>query len=201
MHYITDLLYWISTGLLVPVIVLLIILFVRALLLVGGFFGQYMGMRRNEALLRPLLDKLHSGSSFGEFEQSLPNNSNSLVIVYMKKLIAAKGSKAHVERILADFEIAADKDIALSKTLTKMGPMLGLMGTLIPMGPALVGLASGDIASMASNMQVAFATTVVGLFASAVGFITGQVKQRWYLQDMTNLDFIAGLFHENKKAA
>ena len=59
------------------------------------------------------------------------------------------------------------------------------MGTLIPMGPALAGLASGDIASMAYNMQIAFATTVVGLVAGAVGFLTQQVKQRWYLQDMT----------------
>lgn len=81
--------------------------------------------------------------------------------------------------------------------MTKMGPMLGLMGTLIPMGPALVGLSTGDIASMAYNMQVAFATTVVGLFSSAIGFITQQVKQRWYLQDMTNLEFLSELLTEN----
>lgn len=98
-----------------------------------------------------------------------------------------------VERLLSDFEIAADKDLSTSKTLTKLGPMLGLMGTLIPMGPALVGLATGDIASMAYNMQVAFATTVIGLFSSAIGFITQQVKQRWYLQDLTNLEFIANI--------
>ena len=77
-----------------------------------------------------------------------------------------------------------------------MGPMLGLMGTLIPMGPALVGLSTGDIASMAYNMQVAFATTVVGLFAAAIGFVTGQVKQRWYLQEMTDLEFVAELLNE-----
>ena len=74
--------------------------------------------------------------------------------------------------------------------------MRGLMGTLIPMGPALVGLSTGDIASMAYNMQVAFATTVVGLFSSAIGFITQQVKQRWYLQDMTNLEFLSELLTE-----
>ena len=67
-----------------------------------------------------------------------------------------------------------------------------------PMGPALVGLSTGDIASMAYNMQVAFATTVVGLFAAAIGFITQQVKQRWYLQDMTNLEFVAELLNESK---
>ena len=82
--------------------------------------------------------------------------------------------------------------------MTKMGPMLGLMGTLIPMGPALAGLASGDIASMAYNMQVAFATTVVGLFISATGFVTQQIKQRWDLQDMINLEFFTELLKEKK---
>ena len=115
------------------------------------------------------------------------------------KTIKAKDSHAHIQRLIADYEIIADKELAISKTLSKMGPMLGLMGTLIPMGPALVGLSSGDIASMAYNMQVAFATTVVGLFAAAVGFITQQVKQRWYLQDLTNLEFLSELINEKKR--
>lgn len=59
------------------------------------------------------------------------------------------------------------------------------------MGPALVGLSTGDIASMAYNMQVAFATTVVGLFSSAIGFITQQVKQRWYMQDLNRLEYVS----------
>ena len=54
MNYISDILYWISTGLLVPVIVLLIILFVRSLLLIGSFFGQYLSIRKTDALLRKL---------------------------------------------------------------------------------------------------------------------------------------------------
>ena len=40
MTYISDILYWISTGLLVPDIVLLIFFFGRSLLLIGSFFGQ-----------------------------------------------------------------------------------------------------------------------------------------------------------------
>ena len=58
MNYISDILYWISTGLLVPVIVLLIVLFVRSLLLIGSFFGQYMAIRKTEALLKQELDNL-----------------------------------------------------------------------------------------------------------------------------------------------
>ena len=163
MNLISDILFWISNGLLVPVVVLLIILFIRSLLLIGSFFGQYLAIRRTDALLRQQLDTLTIDT-------------------------------------LPDFEITADKDLAISKTLTKMGPMLGLMGTLIPMGPALVGLSTGDIASIAYNMQVAFATTVVGLFSSAIGFITQQVKQRWYLQDMTNLEFLSELLTEKRTA-
>lgn len=198
MNYISDILYWISTGLLVPVIVLLIVLFVRSLLLIGSFFGQYMAIRKIEALLKQELDSL-TIDKLPELRGKLPSKSGSLVMTYIHRILAMKDNPAHVQRLLAEYEITADKDLAISKTLTKMGPMLGLMGTLIPMGPALVGLSTGDISSMAYNMQVAFATTVVGLFAAAIGFITQQVKQRWYLQDMTNLEFLAELLNENKK--
>ena len=198
MNYISDILYWISTGLLVPVIVLLIVLFVRSLLLIGSFFGQYMAIRKTEALLKQELDNL-TIDKLPELGGKLPSKSGSLVMTYIHRILAMKDNPAHVQRLLAEYEITADKDLAISKTLTKMGPMLGLMGTLIPMGPALVGLSTGDISSMAYNMQVAFATTVVGLFAAAIGFITQQVKQRWYLQDMTNLGFLAELLNENKK--
>ncbi len=82
--------------------------------------------------------------------------------------------------------------------LTKMGPILGLMGTLIPMGPALVGLASGDIASMACNMQVAFATTVVGLVVSGIGFLTQQVKERWAISNLTILEYLADVVKQSE---
>lgn len=197
MNFISDILYWISTGLLVPVIVLLIILFCRAILLAGSFYGQYLSIRKTEALLRNELSKL-TPDTVEELSSKLPENSRSLVITYMRQVLDTRDTPAQVQRLLANFEIAADKDLAISKTLTKLGPILGLMGTLIPMGPALAGLASGDIASMAYNMQIAFATTVVGLVAGAVGFLTQQVKQRWYLQDMTNLEFISELLNDER---
>ena len=193
MNLISDILFWISTGLLVPVIVILILLFLFSLLLVGSFFGQYLNIRRNGRALRLKIEGL-TPETAGELEGILKGNDNSLSVRYLKEMLAHKDSPAHIRRLLADFEIAADKDLSSSKTLTKLGPMLGLMGTLIPMGPALVGLSTGDISSMAYNMQVAFATTVVGLFSSAIGFLTHQVKNRWYMQDLTNLEFVADMF-------
>lgn len=195
MTYISDILYWISTGLLVPVIVLLIFFFGRALLLIGSFFGQYLSVRRTAALLARELDGLNR-ENIPTLAERLPQEHPSRAVACLHRLLRAE-SPALRQKLLAEFEIEADKDLSISKTLSKMGPMLGLMGTLIPMGPALVGLSTGDIASMAYNMQVAFATTVVGLFAAAIGFITQQVKQRWYVQELAHLEFVAGLLNEN----
>ena len=197
MNYISDILYWISTGLLVPVIILLIVLFGRALLLIGTFFGQYLSVRKTEALLKTEFDNL-TANNVATLADRLPKLPDSLVLRHIRLMLQHRDSEPHIQKILSDFDIAAAKDLATSKTLSKMGPMLGLMGTLIPMGPALVGLAAGDIASMAYNMQVAFATTVVGLFSAAIGFITGQVKARWYQHDSVNLQLLADLLTENK---
>lgn len=195
MHYISDVLYWISTGLLVPVVLLLIYLFCRALLMMGGFIGQYLDAHRIDMRVEEWIDGLSPDSLEALFDK-LPSRSRSLFVRSLKALWDARAHAPHREKILADFETAADKDLAPAKILGKMGPLFGLMGTLIPMGPALVGLSTGDIASMAYNMQVAFATTVVGLFSSAVGFATQQVKRRWYVRQMDSLAYVDALLKE-----
>lgn len=122
--------------------------------------------------------------------QLLPPANNSSLLHCLKKLSEHRDNAAYCERLLANYEVDAEKELGRSRTFIKLGPMLGLMGTLIPMGPALVGLANGDISSMAYNMQVAFATTVVGLVIAAVGVVTLQVKQRWYAREMNDLDYL-----------
>ena len=196
MELISDILYWISSGLLVPVIVILIFLFLRSLFLVGSFFGQYLAIRKASAQVRKALTGV-TRDNVESVLDALPKKSQMLVIQYIRQMIDARDNQAEVQRLQAEFEIAADRDLSTSKMLSKLGPMLGLMGTLIPMGPALAGLASGDIESMARNMQVAFATTVTGLVAAAIGYVTQQVKQRWYLQDMTNLEYLAEVLRQN----
>lgn len=199
MNYISDVLFWISTGLLVPVVVLLIWFFLRALLLLGGFFGQYLAKRKTSAEIRKQMDAL-TLDNLATLPERLPASKQAVVVAYINRIVENRDSEARINRTLDQYEQYADKDMSLPSTLLKMGPMLGLMGTLIPMGPALVGLSTGDIASMAYNMQVAFATTVVGLFSAAIGFVTKQTKTRWFKEDMANLDFIADLISEGHKA-
>lgn len=196
MEEITKILYWISTGLLVPVIVLLLIMFVRALMLIGTFYGTYMNKLKFNKAMKSVFEKLDKDNVKEELERAkLSAKLHSSI--YLNKAMKAMPTVTHYDKLLNDFEIEGQKDLAGSQTLAKLGPILGLMGTLIPMGPALVGLASGDIASMASNMQVAFATTVIGLLIGAVGFIILQIKRRWFAADINNLEFVIELLKQS----
>lgn len=195
MKYVSNVLFWISNGLLVPVIVGLLYFFVNSILLLGIFFNQYLTHSKQTKLLKKTLDSLRANDmeklkvEAGELPQS--NFTD-----FLRNIVEAP-SKAYSNRLLADYEVRADAELGKYKLLTKFGPILGLMGTLIPMGPALAGLATGDVASMAYNMQIAFATTVVGLFVGAIGYVLLQIKQRWFVADLADLEFIADLKEQN----
>ncbi|MBQ5438304.1 MAG: MotA/TolQ/ExbB proton channel family protein, partial [Bacteroidales bacterium] len=144
MNTISNVLFWISNGLLVPVAVLLILFLIPALILAGGFFGEYFRRRTVEKKVSSLLDG--GAAELEKAMASLPQDGKSPLLRAIRQLFAHRGDKAWCERLLANFEVEAEKELGHSRTLAKIGPMLGLMGTLIPMGPALVGLAAGDLA-------------------------------------------------------
>ena len=171
-------------------------LFVKSLLLVGSSYNRFIIKQKNDQLLNKAI-KSSTVDTIQELKALLPEHDNSLYIRYLRDLLSHKPDVAYAEYLIANFETDADKDITTSKLLSKIGPVLGLIGTLIAMSPALVGLSSGDISGMAYNMQIVFATTVVGLVISMVGLITQQLKQRWYAQESNNLYYVAQLQNQN----
>ncbi len=197
MEVISKTLFWVANSLLIPDIIILLFLFGRSLLLIGSFYDQFMTKRKNDKAIGDKIKEL-SGLSMDELRAVIPKNDNSLFIKYLRDLLTTPPSEAYSDFLISNFENEADKDLALSKMLAKMGPVLGLIGTLIAMSPALVGLSTGDISGMAYNMQVVFATTVVGLVVSAIGLVTLQTKQRWYAKDVNNLDYVSRILTEKK---
>ena len=195
MKYVSNVLFWISNGLLVPVIVGLLYFFVNSILLLGIFFNQYLTHSKQTKLLKKTLDSLRA-DNMEKLTVEAGKLPQSNFTGFLHNIIEAP-SKAYSNRLLADYEVRADAELGKYKLLTKFGPILGLMGTLIPMGPALAGLATGDVASMAYNMQIAFATTVVGLFVGAIGYVLLQIKQRWFVAELADLEFIADLKEQN----
>lgn len=199
MEQVSNILFWISSGLLVPVIVGLLFFFAKSIVMLGGFAGQYIQRVKQDKQLRQRMDQLDR-STIHTFSEELKDQPDSL-FTQTAGLLLATDSTAVANRVLSEYEVTADAELGKYKVLVKFGPILGLMGTLIPMGPALAGLSTGDISSMAYNMQVAFATTVLGLFSGAVGFILLQVKQRWFTSDLVYLDFLSELSREKPVAA
>lgn len=195
MKYVSNVLFWISNGLLVPVIVGLLYFFVNSILLLGIFFNQYLTHSKQTKLLKKTLDSLRA-DNMEKLTVEAGKLPQSNFTGFLHNIIETP-SKAYSNRLLADYEVRADAELGKYKLLTKFGPILGLMGTLIPMGPALAGLATGDVASMAYNMQIAFATTVVGLFVGAIGYVLLQIKQRWFVAELADLEFIADLKEQN----
>jgi hypothetical protein len=189
MDNISQILFLVSDSLLIPDIIVLLVLFVRALFLVGSFYNQYITKYKNERQLRPILNQL-TPERMEELQAALPEKDNSLYIKYLRAILDRPADDTYADYMITNFENDAEKDVVTSKLLAKVGPVLGLIGTLIAMSPALTGLSQGDISKMASNMQVVFATTVVGLVVSLVGLVTLQFKQRWYAKEVNQLDYI-----------
>lgn len=197
MDTLSNVMFWISNGFLIPVIIGLLYFFIRSILLLGGFVQTYVQRSRMEKELREKIDSLKVGElSKVEFSKEVRHHA---LIGCMQRLLTDDYNEAIANKTVSDYELDRGKELDQARILVKFGPILGLMGTLIPMGPALAGLSSGDIASMAYNMQVAFATTVLGLFAGAVGFVLYQTRQRWAQKDLVRLDFIAQLRKQEYK--
>lgn len=198
MDTISEILFWVANSLLIPDIIALLLLFVRSLLLVGSFYNHFITKQKNDKLLNNLIQDL-SAEKVENLKSILPQKDNSLYIKYLRKLLSREPSEAYSEYLISNFETEADKDLSISKILAKIGPVLGLIGTLIAMSPALVNLSSGDVSGMAYNMQIVFATTVIGLVVSMAGLITLQFKQRWYSQESNHLFFISQILIEKSE--
>ena len=127
----------------------------------------------------------------------LQENNYSLVVVrflydlirnYQTERLAAKPLK-----LLQEYEFYTIKRLERTRILVRIGPMLGLMGTLIPLAPALVGLASGDVEALSENLVTAFSVTVVGLLIGGLAFLVSIVRDRLYSQDISDMEYLLEL--------
>jgi biopolymer transport protein ExbB/TolQ len=94
-------------------------------------------------------------------------------------------------KCLADFDLRSMRRLERTRILVRAGPVLGLMGTLIPLAPALTGLANGNVKQLTDNLRVAFSVTVLGLLIGAVAFGVSLVRDRLYSQDLSDMEAIA----------
>ena len=189
MKIVSEILFIVSNGLMIPVILLLLYFLVKAIWILLGLYGQIKVQREISSTLKALV-RDYSDECIKDTQIKLQATGECIVSEYLKRIIEHKHDSRYCEHELADFQVETQRILAKYRMLVKFGPMLGLMGTLIPMGPALVGLGLGDISSMAYNMQVAFATTVIGMLVSGIGLCALQLNQRYYAGYLNDLEFL-----------
>lgn len=162
-------LYLISSILLFPVVAGLALLVAWVAVYFGGFLREWL--ERRQGISTPL-------------ER------------YRKQLTAALEEATEklnldiaMERLLQTAELAHIKSLDKIRFVIRVGPALGLMGTLIPMGISLSSLAQGDMPKMAGSMVTAFTTVVVGLASSVVAYLMSLVKEKWVRADMREMEY------------
>ena len=123
----------------------------------------------------------------------MPLASSAQMADTLSAIVAQHGRPGADDRrakALADFDLGSLRRLERSRMLVRFGPALGLMGTLIPLSPALEGLATGNVAQLSENLRVAFSVTVVGLLIGAVAFAISLVRDRLYAQDLSDLEYV-----------
>ena len=95
-----------------------------------------------------------------------------------------------VEDLNQRMENSLIKGVDKIRLIVRIGPSLGLMGTLIPMGTGLSGLTQGDMTQLSSSLILAFTTTVVGLALGISAHFFSVIKEQWFLEDMRLVNLI-----------
>jgi biopolymer transport protein ExbB/TolQ len=111
------------------------------------------------------------------------------------------GAEDRMAKALADFDFRSMKRLERTRFLVRAGPALGLMGTLIPLSPALAALGEGDVRELSEGLRVAFGITVIGILIGMLAFGLSLIRNRIYGQDHSDLEYVAAVLTEATPAA
>jgi len=210
---IENVIFDIADALLYPVLIaaLLSILFVVVEL--GALLAELRKRRgRGLARLEQALDEIRVALGKGDTVSALGIarglGYNAAMSDALAAIIEQRGKPDAPDRIakrMAEYDYRSMRRLERTRILVRMGPALGLMGTLIPLSPALAALAEGNVQRLTDDLRVAFSVTVAGLLIGMLAFIVSLVRDRLYAQDYSDVEYVlAGLssvpIHPSPKA-
>ena len=166
---IRDVLHTVAGVLIWPVLIGLLVLAAATCVAIGTFVREAWDRRRGHT---PGLDR---------DRRALDDTTGD----------TAQGRDIRLESVLLAAERRRWTSLGRLRLAVRVGPSLGLMGTLIPMADALQGLADGNLPALASNMVTAFAATVIGLSISVVAYLLAAARENWVRADTAALSLHA----------
>ena len=189
-----DVLHAVSQGLTYPVIGLLLVAVLYAVFSVGSVLVEFFVERRYFKVAIPNLVRAIDEASVDQMPGVI--NDSGLLVRQKKMLLTVFANRdlpeeslwAMAKKLLLAEAGHYQRIMGRNNTVAKVAPMLGLMGTLIPLGPGIVALGQGDTATLAGSLLVAFDTTVAGLVVAAVVLVIARVRKNWYSQYAESLE-------------
>ena len=174
-----------------PVMSLLWVCVAAALFMAGSCAVEFLS-RQRERRGFSLSQWLKSGPVL----EAAGDRQNALPAELRRMLSDVRNSKddlrfGGLEHIVLKSEEKVRRTVNPSRTLVKVGPSLGLLGTLIPMGTSLASLAAGNLEAMAAQMVVAFTTTIIGLACGTVAYVVAVIRQNWVNETVREQRYLA----------
>lgn len=199
MNEIENVIFDIAEALRVPVLILALLALAVTLIELGAFIVELLRRRRrdygrleNASLeARAALERGDATSAKAALRPVAWSTGMARALAFMVDEWSKGRVGDRLAKGLADFDFRSLRKLERTRLLVRAGPALGLMGTLIPLSPALEGLAKGNTAELTDNLRVAFSVTVLGLLIGAVAFGISLVRDRLYGQDLSDLEFVA----------
>lgn len=161
-YAIEELMYRVSDIFLAPVLISLLVLFSYSLFALGSFFAKTWQRKRNAVQYKNAQKELTAVGGYDLFN-------------FYTQAVKAKAKNLSFD----DLEVFALKKLEVVRLVTRISPMLGLIATMIPMGPALKSLADGNIQGISDNLVIAFSSVIFGLVVATITFWVATVEKRW----------------------
>jgi len=191
--HLSHIFFLISNALLVPVMLGLLYGLVLALLRFGRMLREgteRLAFRHERAELVARLNAPESVSVSSVAVSAVSTNGGMLAEA-LNLLQSRHTDSLLVSKTVADAETFWQDTLEKTQLWIRIGPAIGLMGTLIPLGPGLVALADGDLQTLSTCMIIAFTTTVVGILISLICGAIHSTRKRWYRADSILLTYAA----------
>ncbi len=195
-NILTSTLDLVSQSLQIPVIIFLLLFAVAVVVLLGGLIREFRHRKTiSNAEMKNLISGISNAGSESEMlsiieNSEIPNSQKNDLKEIISSDMDMESKIALAKKLVSSREKKLEKRLSYTDIITRIGPTLGLMGTLIPMGPGLAALGTGDIVTLSNAIIVAFDTTVVGIGAGALAYVISKIRRRWYGEYIANLDVL-----------
>lgn len=182
-----------ATALETPVAVVLLALVAVSVIMAGTLIAELFTERIHmKAKLPELLGRLEKREQpVEEIMRSsglLKRQKTVLLTVCAQKELTPLKRESLAAELLARERAHYNLRVQISDLVMRLGPMFGLLGTLIPLGPGIIALGRGDTYTLSQSLLTAFDTTIAGLIAAALATVLSAVRRRWYARYMGLLD-------------